>query len=113
MKAVHDLGASSKRRAPLATRIEFHRSLYRFFESDGGWAMAGYSRGLRFLRGATLLVGMGLVYPFSSSVRRRWPERMGLFLWHLQGCPDEPRFADVLEALNLGVDEADSRAAKA
>jgi GT2 family glycosyltransferase len=97
LRAVHHLGASSKRVAPLATRIEYHRSLYRFLLIERGSGVARLARGLRTLRGGLLILGMIVLFPISASVRRRMPERWGLLLWHLQGCPDEPGLADVLE----------------
>jgi GT2 family glycosyltransferase len=98
MKAVHHLGASSKRRAPLATRIEFHRSLYRYLELERGRSIAGCARGWRCLRGGILIILLTIAYPFSSAVRGRMCERWGLFLWHLRGCPREPILADALAA---------------
>jgi len=98
MKAVHHLGASSKRRAPLATRIEFHRSLYRYLELERGRQIASCARGWRCLRGGILIILLTIAYPFSAGVRERMSERWGLFLWHLRGCPKEPILADVLVA---------------
>jgi hypothetical protein len=109
LKAVHHQGASSKRVAPLATRIEYHRSLYRFLVIEHGSAVAQLTRWLRTLRGGLLILGMIFVFPISSSVRLRLPERWGLFLWHLQGCPDEPRLADALQAARAGVGESGRR----
>jgi GT2 family glycosyltransferase len=107
LKATHRLGASSKRRAPLATRIEYHRSLYRFLEIERGLGTARIVRILRILRGSALLVVLALAYPLSASARQRLAERWGLLLWHLRGCPDEPRLADVLDGLIRGGIERD------
>jgi GT2 family glycosyltransferase len=102
LKAIHHLGASSKRRSPLATRIEFHRSLYRYLEIERGRTVARLARGIRTARGAVLILGMAIVYGFSSNARRRLPERWGLFLWHLRGCPGEPGLRESLEAVAVG-----------
>jgi N-acetylglucosaminyl-diphospho-decaprenol L-rhamnosyltransferase len=98
MKAVHRLGASSKKRAPLATRIEFHRSLYRYLEIEQGRWTARWARATRGVRGAALVFGLAVLAPISSRHRRQLSERWGLFLWHLRGCPPEPRLVDVLAA---------------
>ena len=109
MTAVHHLGASSKRRAPLATRIEFHRSLYRYFELDHGRVIARCVQGWRCLRGGILILLLALACPFSSRIRSRLPERWGLLLWHLRGCPSEPRLSDALEAESDHEVESSSR----
>ena len=113
LRAVHHLGASSKRVAPLATRIEYHRSLYHFLVIERGALVARLARGLRTLRGGLLILGMIVAAPISASVRRRMPERWGLFLWHLQGCPDEPRLADALEAARARAGESPRKAIEA
>ncbi|MEZ4333469.1 MAG: glycosyltransferase [Myxococcota bacterium] len=98
VRATHALGASSKARAPLATRIEFERSLDRFLRRHRGRATAGLVRALRTLRtalGATLLL---LPAVASRRARRRGRERAGLLLWHLRGRPDEPVLAEALAA---------------
>lgn len=99
LEARHRLGASSKRRAPLATRIEFHRSLYRYLALEHGPWMARSARAARTLRGALLLAILLPVQPFSAQARSRFAERSGLLLWHLRGCPETPGFAQSLEAL--------------
>jgi hypothetical protein len=94
--ASHRLGASSKRRVPLATRIEFHRSLYRFLERRRGRAVVRVARVVRSLRSAAgLLVGLPMALA-GAPHRRRLAERWGLLLWHLRGCSDEPRLATEL-----------------
>jgi len=93
--ATHRLGASSKSRAPLATRIEYHRSLYRYLEEHHGRAVAGLARGVRLLRNA---IGCVASIPFfvTSRYRSRLAQRWGLVLWHLRGCPTEPGLATEL-----------------
>lgn len=96
--AIHRLGASSKRRVPLVTRIEFHRSLYRYLDLESGPGVARLAFCLRLLRGGLLTLVLTLTFGFSTDARRRFSERWGLLLWHLRGCPEEPRLADALEA---------------
>jgi GT2 family glycosyltransferase len=96
--ARHQLGASSKQRVRLATRIEFHRALYRFLERRRGPVVAAISRGTRTLR--AIASGLALLLPAvaSSRARSRFAERVGLLLWHLRGCPRRPDFANALRA---------------
>jgi GT2 family glycosyltransferase len=94
--ATHQLGASSKRRAPLVTRIEYHRSLYRYLGEHQGPGVLLLARILRALRTSLALIGLTVLAPFSVRVRARWVERAGLLVWHLRGCPSEPRFVDAI-----------------
>lgn len=98
VRAVHALGASSKARAPLATRIEFERSLDRFLRRRRGRATAGIVRGLRGVRTAFSAALLVLPATVSGRARRRLRERVGLLLWHLRGRPDEPVLAEALAA---------------
>lgn len=87
--ATHQLGASSKRVEPMRTRIEFHRSLYRFVELRRGPFSAQAIRVIRFSKalGTALIAAPGAL--FYTSARRRLRERWGLLHWHLRGCPAE------------------------
>ncbi|MFO0689256.1 MAG: glycosyltransferase [Myxococcota bacterium] len=96
VRATHCLGASSKARAPLATRIEYERSLDRFLRRHRGARVARLVRVLRPLRTLAILPLLGLGAPFSGRLRRRLRERAGLLLWHLRGRPAEPVLADGL-----------------
>ncbi len=102
LRAVHRLGASSKQRAPLATRIEYHRSLYRFLSRERGATTARVVCLSRMLRGLGLCLGLVLVAGFRPAERSRLAERWGLLVWHLRGCPDAPRLAEALAAGGSG-----------
>ncbi len=91
--ALHRLGAISKARAPLATRIEYERALDRFLTIWRGPRTARRVRGLRAVRGLFGLILLFLAAPFSARLRRRGWERAGLLLWHLRGRPDRPVLA--------------------
>jgi len=98
--ATHRLGASSKARAPLATRIEYERSLDRFLVLHRGPAAAGLVRALRLLRRLAGLVPGWIVAPvLGARARRRAIERGGLILWHLRGRPAEPSLATALASV--------------
>ncbi len=98
LRASHRLGASSKRRVGLATRIEYNRSLDRFLERRSGRAVASIVRLLRVSRTAVSLVGLMGLALVSSNGRRRLAERWGLLLWHLRGRPDAGGLAEALLA---------------
>ncbi len=86
-RLIHLHGASTKKRVPLPTRIEYHRSLYLFFRKNHGPAAERAVRGVRLLKltlGALLSAPLALV---SSSQRERLSGRIGLLRWHLAGRP--------------------------
>lgn len=97
LRAKHWLGSSSKRHAALATRIEYHRSLYRFLEKRSGGLVATSARELRTVRTAVGLIGLAAVALGSPAARARLTERWGLLLWHLRGCPRQPDLAQTLQ----------------
>jgi hypothetical protein len=96
LTAQHALGGSSKKRASLATRIEFHRSLYRFLARRRGVALARLAFVWRMLRSSVSAVGEMFAGIVVASARARSAERWGLVLWHLQGGPAEPGLAKAL-----------------
>ena len=96
LRATHLLGASSKARAPLATRIEYQRSLDRFIRIRRGPGAARLARVLRLLRGLVGFLPLALAAPFVPGLRPRFRERGGLLLWHLRGRPAEPVLAHAL-----------------
>ncbi|MEZ4279477.1 MAG: glycosyltransferase family 2 protein [Myxococcota bacterium] len=111
LRARHRLGATSKARAPLATRIEYERALDRFLAIRRGPRTARRVRRVRALRGFFGLLLLLLAAPFSARLRRRGRERAGLLLWHLRGRPGHPVLALELarEAERAG-DRADETA---
>lgn len=96
LRAMHRLGASSKRRAPLATRVEFHRSLYRFLERRRGSRVAAIAYAARVVRNSATGIGLLLLSIGSDRARKRLAERWGLLLWHLRGRPFEPNLGRAL-----------------
>ncbi len=86
-RLVHVHGATTKKRSPLASRIEYHRSLYRFFRKRRGRIQTSLVIGLRVLR---LLLALALLAPLALVLPReriRWRERARILAWHLRGCP--------------------------
>ncbi len=83
---VHAHGASSKKRMPAETRIEYHRSLYRFFRKHRGAGQAAVVIGLRVSK-AILYVVVDLPRALTRRGRERWRIRWTVLSWHLHGCP--------------------------
>ncbi len=104
LRADHRLGSSSTRRAPLATRIEFHRSLYRFLARWRSPRSARIARVWRLIRNALGVPALAALGIFFAPARARAAERGGLLLWHLRGCPLEPTLAEGL--LRSGAERA-------
>jgi hypothetical protein len=86
-RVVHLSGASSRRCDPARTRIEYHRSLYKFLLRHRGvsraavvWMTRFAKSWLRVLAGAPLALA-------SRSARARWRVHRDVLWWHLHGCP--------------------------
>jgi GT2 family glycosyltransferase len=84
---VHLSGASSKRRYPAATRIEYHVSLYRFLELRRGSRVRRVAQRVRTLRGAFSVAALAVMACLRPGVRPQLAERLALWRWHLRGCP--------------------------
>ena len=86
-RVVHSGGASSKRIDPAASRIEYHRALYRFLRLRRGAVVMGVAILLRTLRGGLVVAGLGLGRLVGVGDRARFVERSALLSWHLRGQP--------------------------
>ena len=87
-RVVHVFGASSKKKQPAETRIEYHRSLYHFFRKHRGPLAAAAVVVLRFVKALWYVVSElpGVV---TARGRRRWQGRWLVLAWHLRGCPED------------------------
>jgi len=96
-RVIHIFGASTKKKVPAETRIEYHRSLYHFFRKNRGPLPALLIVILRVLK-AILYVVWGipgaLVYRRS---RDRWRQDWRVLRWHLRGCPEDEGLARLRE----------------
>jgi GT2 family glycosyltransferase len=88
-RVMHLSGQSSKRRDPARSRIEYHRSLYRFLRQRRGVGTRVIVRAVRFAKGLLSVAGLSLLAPFSGRQRARFLERTEVLLWHLRGCPSD------------------------
>jgi len=87
-RLVHHSGASSKKKVPAATRIEYHRALYRFLRKRRGALQARLVMVLRSLKALVAVlvrIPAGLV---SRRGRERVRERWRVLAWHLRGRPE-------------------------
>ena len=87
-RVVHVHGATSKKRLPAETRIEYHRSLYHFFEKNRGESVARTVRGLRLAKGVLRAAAGSVAAPFSRRRRERWRQDLRVLAWHLRGRPE-------------------------
>jgi GT2 family glycosyltransferase len=86
-RVIHVHGATSKKRLPAETRIEYHRSLYHFFEKNRGEAVARTVFGLRVAKGVLRAATGWVGAPFSRRRRERWRQDVQVLAWHLRGRP--------------------------
>jgi hypothetical protein len=85
--AIHLSGASSKRRDPALTRIEYHRSLYHFFRVNRGIGWMATVLSLRLLKTLFYLVALAPLAGFGGRGLARWKLHRDVLAWHLNGCP--------------------------
>ena len=87
-RVVHVFGASSKKKQPAETRLEYHRSLYHFFRKHRGLPAAAAVVALRFVKALWYVVSElpGVV---TVRGRSRWRGRWLVLAWHLRGCPED------------------------
>jgi len=86
-QVVHIFGASTKKKMPTATRVEYHRSLYRFFRKNRNrfsWLILQTIRCLKL----ALYVVLGLFRAFlTKDLWGRWQADVRILSWHLIGQP--------------------------
>lgn len=85
--AIHLSGASSKRRDPALTRIEYHRSLYHFFRVNRGTGWMATVLSLRLLKSLFYVVTRAPLALLGGRGLARWAVHRDVLVWHLQGCP--------------------------
>lgn len=96
-EVIHIFGASTKKKVPAETRIEYHRSLYHFFRKNRGWFPALLIVTIRVLK-ALLYVALGApIALFPGRGRERWLQDWQVLRWHLRGCPANEGLARLRE----------------
>ncbi len=86
---VHIFGASTKKKIPAETRIEYHRSLYHFFRKNRGGPRAAGIKALRIAKAALYVVMRAPGAILSRRMRERWEQDWIVLRWHLRGCPED------------------------
>lgn len=86
-RIVHLFGESTKKKVPAATRIEYHRSLYRFFRKHRGPFQTSLVVTLRALAAAAQVAALAPAALLSPDARERLAVRARVLGWHLRGCP--------------------------
>jgi GT2 family glycosyltransferase len=89
VRLVHLSGASSKKKVPARTRIEYHRALYRFFRRHRGRAALAALVALRVVKGIVAVLSRLPAALVSARGRARLRERSEVLAWHLRGCPPD------------------------
>jgi GT2 family glycosyltransferase len=86
-QVVHLSGGSSKRKNPGLTRIEYHRSLYRFYRKHRGMQWMALALSLRLVKALFYVVSQAPLALFGGRLRSRWKMHWDVLAWHLRGCP--------------------------
>jgi hypothetical protein len=89
---IHLAGASSKRRDPALTRIEYHRSLYHFFRVNRGSGWMAMVFCMRLLKSLFYVVTQAPLALFGGRHLARWRVHRDVLAWHLRGCPEAVGF---------------------
>lgn len=84
---VHIFGASTKKKIPADTRIEYHRSLYHFFRKNRGAGTAAAIRALRVFKALLYVITRAPGALVEARRRDRWSQDWIVLRWHLRGCP--------------------------
>ena len=83
----HVSGASSKRKNRALTRIEYHRSIYRFFRTYRGVTSASVVFAFRFIKAFFYVLTRAPLALFGGSYWANWIDYRDVLVWHLRGCP--------------------------
>jgi GT2 family glycosyltransferase len=86
-RIVHVHGATTKKRVPAETRIEYHRSLYRFFRTHRGERAVRVLLAVRIAKGFLYAATGWLPALVSARARDRWLQNLRVLAWHLRGRP--------------------------
>lgn len=93
VRLVHRSGASSKQKLPGATRIEYHRSLYRFFRHHRGPIARATVVAIKGVKGVIALLGKLPAALVSARARVGLRDRWQVLQWHLRGQPRDAGLA--------------------
>jgi GT2 family glycosyltransferase len=97
-RVVHVHGATTKRRVPAETRIEYHRSLYKFFRTHRGEDAFRRLLAIRVAKGFFYAATGWIPGLVSSRARHRWVQNLRVLAWHLRGRPESGGLEQVVRA---------------
>jgi len=86
-RVIHIFGASTKKKIPARTRIEYHRSLYLFFRKHRGLPATVAVLVFKVFSSLLQVLFALPAAAFSKSARARLLSRAPVLWWHLRGCP--------------------------
>jgi GT2 family glycosyltransferase len=86
-RVIHLLGASSKRKHPALTRIEYHRSLYRYHRESRSALSGAAVLGLCLAKSLFYVSSQAPLALTGGPRRARWRVHRDVLAWHLRGCP--------------------------
>jgi hypothetical protein len=101
-EVVHVSGASSKKKNAALTRIEYHRSLYRFYRNHRGFLSTGLVLLLRSAKSLFYVVSQAPLALAGARHRARWHSHWQVLMWHLRGCPARVGVAQLHESDDSG-----------
>jgi GT2 family glycosyltransferase len=101
-RVIHVHGATTKRRVPAETRIEYHRSLYTFFRTHRGEAAERRLVAIRMLKGLFYAATGWIPGLVSSRARHRWVQNLRVLAWHLRGRPEREGLEKVVRPQREG-----------
>jgi len=91
VKIYHMQGASSKKRMPGPSRVEYYRSLYRFYGKQYGTAICRMILVMKWFRMIGTLISLSLLCAVTCLRKEKPKNRLKsyfyLFVWHLKGRP--------------------------
>lgn len=91
----HWSGASSKKKNPALTRIEYHRSLYGFYRKHRGRGWMVTVLLLRLSKSLLYVLTQAPLALLGGARATRWITHRDVLVWHLRGCPSNVGVAQV------------------
>ncbi len=91
VKIIHIHGASTKKKIPVETWIEYYRSNYRYFKKNKGETARDVVFIVKFVKLIINLILMTMLCGLTLFLKKHYKQKLRtyatLLLWHLKGCP--------------------------
>jgi GT2 family glycosyltransferase len=102
VRIYHMQGASSKKRMPGPSRVEYYRSLYRFYGKQYGTTICRMILVLKWCKMIGTLVSLSLLCAVTflrkEKPKRRLKSYVYLFMWHMRGRPTHMGLSKIHES---------------